>query len=146
MAEIFSDEYFMEKALHEAREALDKNEIPIGAVIVSKNKIIGKGHNLTETLNDVTAHAEMLAITSAAGYLGGKYLSECTLYINLEPCTMCAGALYWSQIGKIVVGAEDQKRGFRKIGNLLHPRTGITFGVKEEECSRLLKDFFKEKR
>ncbi|MFA5619891.1 MAG: nucleoside deaminase [Weeksellaceae bacterium] len=146
MAEIFSDEYFMEKALHEAREALDKNEIPIGAVIVSKNKIIGKGHNLTETLNDVTAHAEMLAITSAAGYLGGKYLSECTLYITLEPCTMCAGALYWSQIGKIVVGAEDQKRGFRKIGNLLHPRTGITFGVKEEECSRLLKDFFKEKR
>lgn len=146
MAEIFSDEYFMEKALHEAREALDKNEIPIGAVIVSKNKIIGKGHNLTETLNDVTAHAEMLAITSAAGYLGGKYLIECTLYITLEPCTMCAGALYWSQIGKIVVGAEDQKRGFRKIGNLLHPRTGITFGVKEEECSRLLKDFFKEKR
>lgn len=146
MEELFSDEYFMRKALDEAYWALDKDEVPIGAVIVSKNKIIAKGHNLTETLTDVTAHAEMQAITSAANYLGGKYLVDCTLYVTIEPCVMCAGALYWSQIGKIVIGAHDEKRGFQDAGVKLHPKTEIKFGVLKDECSEVVLEFFKLKR
>lgn len=146
MEELFSDEYFMRKALDEAYAAFEKEEVPIGAVIVSKNKIIARGHNLTETLTDVTAHAEMQAITSAASYLGGKYLPECTLYVTLEPCVMCAGALYWSQIGKVIVGAGDEKRGFRHSNVQLHPKTAIKFGVLENECAQLVRDFFKSKR
>ena len=146
MEELFSDAYFMRKALDEAYAALEKDEVPVGAIIVSKNKIIAKGHNLTETLTDVTAHAEMQAITSAANYLGGKYLQDCTLYVTLEPCVMCAGALYWSQITKIVIGARDEKRGFQKAGVPLHPKTEVVFGVLEEECSAVVKAFFKSKR
>lgn len=146
MEDLFSDEYFMRKALDEAYAALEKDEVPIGAIIVSKNKIIAKGHNLTETLTDVTAHAEMQSITSAANYLGGKYLIDCTLYVTMEPCVMCAGALYWSQIGKVVIGARDEKRGFLKAGVNLHPKTKITWGVMENECSQIVKEFFKSKR
>ncbi len=146
MEELFSDEYFMRKALDEACSAFEKDEVPVGAVIVSKNKIIAKGHNLTETLTDVTAHAEMQAITSAANYLGGKYLPECTLYVTLEPCVMCAGALYWSQIGKVVIGARDEKRGFQNAGISLHPKTEVHFGILEAECSDLVKEFFRGKR
>ena len=146
MNELFSDEYFMRKALEEAYLALERDEVPIGAVIVSNNRIIAKGHNLTETLTDVTAHAEMQAITSAANYLGGKYLKNCTLYVTLEPCTMCAGALYWSQISKIVIAAKDEKRGFLNKGIKLHPKTEIQFGVLENECSEILVEFFQSKR
>ena len=146
MEELFSDEYFMRKALDEAYAALEKDEVPIGAIIVSKNKIIAKGHNLTETLTDVTAHAEMQAITSAANYLGGKYLQDCTLYVTLEPCVMCAGALYWSQIGKVIIGARDEKRGFLQAGLKLHPKTKIQWGILENECSQIVKDFFQKKR
>ena len=146
MEELFSDEYFMRKALDEAFAALEKDEVPVGAIIVSKNKIIAKGHNLTETLTDVTAHAEMQAITSAANYLGGKYLKDCTLYVTLEPCVMCAGAVYWSQIGKVVIGARDEKRGFQNAGIKLHPKTEILFGVLENECSEVVKGFFNAKR
>lgn len=143
----FSDEYFMKEALKEAQKALDVGEVPVGAVIVANNRIIARGHNLTETLNDPTAHAEMQAFTSATEFLGAKYLNDCTLYVTLEPCTMCAGAAYWSQIGKIVVGAGDEKRGYRKIATgVLHPKTEIVFGIMENECSVLIKDFFKEKR
>lgn len=146
MENLFSDEYFMRIALNEAVEAFERDEIPVGAVIVSNNKIIAKAHNLTETLNDVTAHAEMQAITSAANYLGGKYLQNCTLYVTLEPCVMCGGALYWSQISKVVYGASDEKRGFKeKIGNL-HPKTEIVSGVLEEECGLIMKEFFQRKR
>lgn len=143
---IFSDEYFMRKALDEAHAALERDEVPIGAVIVSNNKIIAKGHNLTETLTDVTAHAEMQAITSAANYLGGKYLKNCTLYVTLEPCTMCAGALYWSQISKVVIASKDEKRGFLSQGIKLHPKTEIQFGILENECSEILVKFFQSKR
>lgn len=146
MEELFSDEYFMRKALDEAYAAFEKDEVPVGAIIVSKNKIIARGHNLTETLTDVTAHAEMQAITSAANYLGGKYLIDSILYVTLEPCVMCAGALYWSQIGKVVIGARDENRGFRNAGLNLHPKTEIQFGVLENECSRVVKEFFKSKR
>lgn len=146
MEELFSDEYFMRKALDEAYTAFEKDEVPIGAIIVSKNKIIAKGHNLTETLTDVTAHAEMQAITSAANYLGGKYLPESTLYVTLEPCVMCAGALYWSQIGKVVIGARDEKRGFQNAGLQLHPKTQIHWGILENECSQIVKEFFQKKR
>lgn len=146
MEEVYSDEYFMRKALDEAMMAWDREEVPIGAVIVSKNKIIARGHNLTETLTDVTAHAEMQAITSAANYIGGKYLRDCTLYVTLEPCMMCAGALYWSQIGRVVFGAKDEKRGFRNAGIQLHPKTEVKDLVLEKECSQLVKDFFKKKR
>ncbi|MEN8118794.1 MAG: nucleoside deaminase [Bacteroidota bacterium] len=143
----FSDEYFMKEALKEANKALDANEVPIGAVIVSNNKIIARGHNLTETLNDPTAHAEMQAFTAATEYLGAKYLNECTLYVTLEPCTMCAGAAYWSQIGKIVYGASDEKRGYQKLKtDILHPKTVVVSGVMENECTTLVKDFFKSKR
>ena len=136
----------MKKALQEAEEAYKKGEVPIGAVIVANNQIIARGHNLTETLNDVTAHAEMQAITAAANFLGGKYLIDCTLYVTLEPCQMCAGALFWSQISKIVFGARDEKRGCIHLKTKLHPKTKIIRGVMENETSELLKNFFKEKR
>lgn len=143
---IFDDAYYMKKALQEAEVAFDKDEIPVGAVIVIKDRIIARAHNLTELLNDVTAHAEMQAITAAANFLGGKYLQDCTLYVTLEPCQMCAGALYWSQISKIVYGASDEKRGCKVMGTQLHPKTKMTGGVLEEECSQLMKRFFIEKR
>ena len=142
----FSDEYFMKKALQEAELAFEKGEIPVGALIVVDNKIIARTHNLTELLNDVTAHAEMQAITSAANFLGGKYLTGCTLYVTLEPCQMCAGALYWSQISKIVFGASDENRGFEKMGTQLHPKTNVVRGVLAEEASALMKSFFADKR
>lgn len=143
---LLNDEYYMRIALNEAKEALLKNEIPIGAVIVANNMILAKTHNLTEKLNDVTAHAEMQAITAAANALGGKYLKNCTLYLTVEPCQMCAGALYWSQISKIVVGAKDNKRGFETMGGQLHPKTEITYGVLEDECKELMLAFFQNKR
>lgn len=146
MNEIFTDEYFMNAALQEAKKAFDAGEIPVGAVVVANNKIIGKGHNLTERLNDVTAHAEMQAITAAANYLGAKYLVDCTLYVTLEPCVMCGGALYWSQISKVVFGAKDDKRGSSNYGHIYHPKTEIVSGVKENECAELMKAFFKNKR
>ena len=146
MENIFTDEYFMKKALQEAQTAYEKGEIPVGALIVVANKVIARTHNLTELLHDVTAHAEMQAITSAANYLGGKYLKECTLYVTLEPCQMCAGALYWSQITKIVFGAADETRGFQKMGTQLHPKTQVVSGVLEKECGDLMKAFFKNKR
>jgi tRNA(adenine34) deaminase len=146
MENIFTDEYFMKKALNEAEMAFEKGEIPVGAVIVIDNIIIARSHNLTELLNDVTAHAEMQSITAAANYLGGKYLIGCTLYVTLEPCQMCAGALYWSQISKIVFGASDGNRGFEKMGTQLHPKTLVKRGVMENEASELMKQFFMEKR
>ena len=146
MENIFTDDFFMKKALQEAESAFEKGEVPVGAVIVIDNKVIARTHNLTEMLNDVTAHAEMQAITSAANFIGGKYLKNCTLYVTLEPCQMCAGALYWSQISKIVYGASDENRGFLKMGTQLHPKTEIVSGVLEKECSKLMTTFFKSKR
>ena len=146
MENIFTDEYFMKKALNEAEMAFAKDEIPVGAIIVIDNKVIARGHNLTEMLNDVTAHAEMQAITAAANYLGGKYLTGCTLYVTVEPCQMCAGALYWSQISKIVFGATDENRGFTKMGTQLHPKTTVVSGVLANEASELMKVFFAKKR
>lgn len=146
MIEPFDDTYFMKKALQEAEAAFEKGEIPVGAVIVIDNRIIARGHNLTETLTDVTAHAEMQAITAAANFLGGKYLQKCTLYVTLEPCQMCAGALYWSQISKIVYGARDEARGCINLKTKLHPKTSISGGVLADEASALLKRFFVEKR
>ena len=142
----FDDSYFMKKALQEAEVAYDLGEIPVGAIVVANNTIIARSHNLTERLNDVTAHAEMQTITAAANYLGGKYLTNCTMYITLEPCQMCAGALYWSQISRIVFAAADDVRGYRKMGTQLHPKTKIKEGVLEKEASQLLKRFFIEKR
>lgn len=142
----FNDIYFMKKALQEAEMAFEKGEIPVGALIVIDNKVIARSHNLTELLNDVTAHAEMQSITAAANYLGGKYLTGCTLYVTLEPCQMCAGALYWSQISKIVFGASDDQRGFEKMGTQLHPKTTVVRGVLAEEASALMKRFFAERR
>ncbi|GGI56005.1 nucleoside deaminase [Winogradskyella haliclonae] len=142
----FDDTYFMRKALQEAEAAFEKGEIPVGAVVIIDDKIIARSHNLTELLNDVTAHAEMQAITSAANFLGGKYLHNCTLYVTLEPCQMCAGALYWSQISKIVYGATDEQRGFKAMGTKLHPKTKVIGGVLEDEASALMKRFFIEKR
>jgi tRNA(adenine34) deaminase len=142
----FSDEYFMKKALQEAELAFEKGEVPVGALIVVDNKIIARTHNLTELLNDVTAHAEMQAITSAANFLGGKFLTGCTLYVTLEPCQMCAGALYWSQISKIVFGASDENRGFDNMGTQLHPKTTVVRGVLAEEAAYLMKSFFAGKR
>lgn len=136
----------MKKALQEAEMAFEKGEIPVGAIIVVDNIVIARGHNLTEMLHDVTAHAEMQAITAAANYLGGKYLMGCTLYVTLEPCQMCAGALYWSQISKIVFGASDENRGFEKMGTQLHPKTLVKRGVMEKEASELMKRFFVERR
>jgi tRNA(adenine34) deaminase len=145
--ELYSEIYFMNEALKEARKAYDADEVPVGVVIVAENKIIARAHNLTELLNDVTAHAEMQAITSAANFIGGKYLNECVLYVTLEPCLMCAGALYWSHITKVVYGASDDKKGFSKLNQpVLHPKTVIVKGVLEEECSKLLKEFFALKR
>jgi len=142
----FTDEYFMKKALQEAEMAFEKDEIPVGAVIVIDNKVIARGHNLTEMLIDVTAHAEMQAITAAANFLGGKYLVGCTLYVTIEPCQMCAGALYWSQISKIVFGASDENRGFENMGTKLHPKTTVVRGVLANEASELMKAFFAKRR
>jgi len=147
MIEPFGDEYYMRKALQEAESARSKGEVPIGAVVVCAGRIIARSHNLTELLNDVTAHAEMQAITAAANLLGGKYLNECTIYVTVEPCVMCAGALSWAQVGKLVYGASDEKRGFKKYApNALHPKTEVVEGILEKECSSLMKDFFKNKR
>jgi len=142
----YDDTYFMKKALQEAEAAFEKGEVPIGAIIVIQDRIIARAHNLTEQLNDVTAHAEMQAITSAANFLGGKYLKDCTLYVTLEPCQMCAGALYWSQISKIVFAANDPQRGCGAMGTKLHPKTKISGGILEKEASDLLKKFFIQKR
>ncbi len=142
-----TDERFMNMALDEARAALAQDEIPIGAVVVADGMVIGRGHNLTETLHDVTAHAEMQAITAAEVYLGGKYLNRCTLYVTVEPCVMCAGAIAWSQLGRLVFGAKDEKRGYQRYApEALHPKTAVVSGVLEEECAAMMKDFFKEKR
>ena len=143
----FDDTYFMKEALKEAQKAFIKDEVPVGAVIVCENQIIARAHNYTETLNDVTAHAEMQAFTAAADFLGGKYLNECTLYVTLEPCVMCGGASYWTQLKKIVFGATDEKRGFSILSeNILHPKTEFESGLMNEECSKLLTDFFQSKR
>jgi tRNA(adenine34) deaminase len=141
------DEHYMRLALNEAKKAYELNEIPIGAIVVCQGKIIGKGHNLTEQLNDVTAHAEMQAFTAATQTLGGKYLKDCTLYVTIEPCTMCAGASYWTQIGRIVYGAKEEKRGFTKINqNILHPKTLLKGDVLSVECGTLMTMFFRDKR
>jgi tRNA(adenine34) deaminase len=143
----FSDEYFMKKALQEAELAFEKGEIPVGALIVVENKIIARTHNLTELLNDVTAHAEMQAFTAAANYTGGKYLKDCTLYVTIEPCVMCAGASYWTQISRIVYGARDEKRGFSQVSDrIIHPKTEVLSDVRSEEAASLMKDFFISKR
>lgn len=146
MLQPFDDTFFMKKALEEAQQAYEKDEIPVGAVIVSQNTIIARAHNSTELLNDVTAHAEMQAITSAADYLGGKYLKNCALFVTLEPCQMCAGALYWSQISRIVFATEDLNRGFRAMGGKLHPKTKSENGILKNEASELLKRYFQNKR
>jgi len=147
MLPIYTDDYFMNEAIKEAQMAFEKDEVPVGAVITYDNQIIARAHNLTETLNDVTAHAEMQAFTSATDYIGGKYLRDCTLFVTLEPCVMCAGASYWTQIGKIVFGAYDMKRGYSKVENsILHPKTKIVGGIMEEECNKLLRTFFEQKR
>lgn len=144
---VFSDEHFMKEALKEAKIAFEKEEVPVGAIVVFNNKIIARAHNLTETLTDVTAHAEMQAFTAASNTLGSKYLNECSLYVTLEPCNMCAGAAFWTQIGNIIYGASDTKRGFQLHGKkLLHPKTNIKKGILQIECSQLLKDFFERKR
>lgn len=146
MNSVLDDAYFMKRALVEAELAFEKNEIPVGAVVVSEGRIIAKGHNLTELLNDVTAHAEMQVITAAANFIGGKYLKGCKLYVTLEPCQMCAGALYWSQISELIYGASDLERGYVKMGTQLHPKTKVKSGVMAEECSAIIKRFFIEKR
>lgn len=147
MTQILNDDYFMRQALNEARYALEKDEVPIGAVVVCQGRIIARAHNLTETLTDVTAHAEMQAITAAANVLGGKYLTDCTIYVTIEPCPMCAGALGWSQISKIVYGAKDEKRGYTCVSpKVLHPKTQVVSGVLESECAKLMQDFFRSKR
>ncbi|NDW12275.1 nucleoside deaminase [Bacteroides sp. 214] len=144
---MLDDTYYMKQALAEADKAKERGEVPVGVVIVAKERIIARGHNLTETLNDVTAHAEMQAITAAANVLGGKYLSDCTLYVTVEPCVMCAGAIAWSQLGRLVFGAADEKRGYQKYApNALHPKTVVVSGVLAEECGRKMKDFFQAKR
>jgi tRNA(adenine34) deaminase len=146
-AGILNDEYYMRQALSEARQAFDKGEVPVGAVVACRGRIIARAHNLTETLNDVTAHAEMQAITAAANILGGKYLTDCILYVTLEPCPMCAGGLLWSQIPEIVYGAKDDKRGYSIFSpSVLHPKTTVKSGVLEEECASLMKEFFKQRR
>ena len=143
----YTDEYFMKEALKQAQQAFEEDEVPIGAIIVCNERIIARAHNLTERLNDVTAHAEMQAFTAAANYLGGKFLEDCTLYVTIEPCLMCAGASYWARIGKIVFGAKDEKKGYSKIkGKLLHPKTEVIAGVLENECGELMTRYFKSKR
>lgn len=145
--DLFSEEYFMKKALEEAKIAFSLGEVPVGAVVVCNNHIIAKAHNNTEQLHDVTAHAEIMAITAAANYLQSKYLHECVLYVTLEPCIMCAGALKWAQIGKIVYGAIDDKNGFMTVGrSILHPQTKLSYGVLEDQCAALMSSFFKDKR
>ncbi len=146
MDSIFTDAYFMKKALQEAEMAFEKGEIPVGAVVVVEDRIIARSHNLTELLQDVTAHAEMQAITSAAHFLGGKYLKNCSLYVTLEPCQMCAGALYWSQLSKVVYGASDEQRGFVQLGTQLHPKTVVVSGVMANEAAELMKRFFAQRR
>ena len=144
---ILSDEYFMRAALAEAKKAFDADEIPVGAIVVCKNQIIARAHNMTEKLHDVTAHAEMIAITSASNFLNSKYLSECTLYVTLEPCVMCAGASFWAQVSNLVYGATDDKRGYQMISSAItHPKTIVKGGVMAEECGSLLIDFFRKKR
>jgi tRNA(adenine34) deaminase len=144
---LYSNDYFMREALKEAQKAFDADEVPVGAVVVANNKIIARGYNLTEQLNDVTAHAEMQAITAAANFIGGKYLIDCTLYVTLEPCVMCAGALFWSQISTVVFGASDEKKGYLQCNkNILHPKTKVTGGLLKEECEQLMKVFFSKKR
>ena len=141
------DNFYMKQALMEARAAASAGEVPVGAVVVCRDRIVARGHNLTETLNDVTAHAEMQAITAAANTLGGKYLTDCTLYVTVEPCVMCAGAIAWAQIGRLVYGAADEKRGFMKYAaGALHPKTVVVQGVMTDECASLMKEFFKRKR
>ncbi len=145
--ERYSYEYFMNEALKEAQKALERNEVPIGAIVVCQNRIIARAHNLSEALTDVTAHAEMQAITAASDHLGGKYLNECTLYVTLEPCIMCAGAIFWAQLEKLVYGADDKKRGYRLIRQqILHPKTEVESGILQHECSTLITTFFKNKR
>ena len=146
MENLYDDTYFMKKALQEAEIAFENGEVPVGAVIVIDNRIIARAHNLTETLNDVTAHAEMQAITSASNFIGGKYLQKCTLYVTIEPCQMCAGALYWSQISKIVYGARDEERGCINLKTSLHPKTEMVGGILAEEASGLMKKFFIQRR
>jgi tRNA(adenine34) deaminase len=147
MPDILNDEYFMKQALSEAQAAFDEGEVPVGAVVVCNRRIIARAHNLTEMLNDVTAHAEMQAITAAASVLGGKYLIDCTLYVTVEPCPMCAGALAWSQISRIVYGAEDEKRGYMKTSSeMLHPKTQVTKGVLAKEAGELMQRFFQKLR
>ena len=144
---MLDDNYFMKQALVEAQRAADRGEVPVGAIVVCKERIIARAHNLTEALNDVTAHAEMQAITAAANVLGGKYLNDCTLYVTVEPCVMCAGAIAWAQTGKLVFGTEDEKRGYQKYaGNALHPKTVVVKGIMGEECATLMKDFFSARR
>lgn len=141
------DEQWMKRALGEAQMAYDSGEVPVGAVVVADGRLIASAHNMTETLTDVTAHAEMQAITAAANALGGKYLQSCTLYVTLEPCVMCAGALAWAQVGRIVIGANDEKRGYTKLSpNVLHPKTKVTIGVLEDNCKEIIQRFFKERR
>ena len=147
MQDMADDAYYMKKALEEARRAFEEDEIPVGAVVVCGGRILARAHNLTETLTDVTAHAEMQAITAAANALGGKYLNECTLYVTVEPCVMCAGAIGWAQLGRLVYGAADEKRGFRRFApQALHPRTELVGGVMEEEAAELMTAFFRAKR
>ena len=147
MLQVYDDTYFMRQALAQARIAATMGEIPVGAVIVSNNRIIARGHNETERLNDVTAHAEIIALTAAANHLGDKYLLDCTLYVTLEPCPMCAGALAWSQVSRVVYGASDDKRGFMRFGReLLHPKTRLEFGVLHEECGGVMREFFGGRR
>jgi tRNA(adenine34) deaminase len=147
MAEPDKDEFYMKAALDEAAKALDRNEVPVGAVVVCNGMIIARAHNLTETLNDPTAHAEMQAITAAANYLGGKYLTDCSIYVTVEPCPMCAGALAWSQVTELVYGCDDEKRGFSLIKSpLLHPKTKVSKGLLAADCSKMMKGFFRAKR
>lgn len=147
MIEVFTDSYFMKQALQEAEKAAEKGEVPVGAVVVCKGRIIARAHNTTEQLTDVTAHAEMLAITAASDALNGKFLNQCTLYVTLEPCPMCAGALQWSRIGKLVYGAADEKKGYLQYDpNLLHPTTDVAYGLEEKACAKLLTDFFRARR
>ena len=147
MESLFTDEYFMKQALQEARVAYEEDEVPIGAIVVCNNTVVAKAHNMTEKLNDATAHAEMIAITSATEYLGNKYLKDCTLYVTLEPCAMCSGASSWTQIGKIVYGASDPKGGYLKFSpSVLHPKTKVVHGILAEEAKVLMQDYFKNKR
>ena len=143
---MFSPEYFMRLALAQAQQAADRDEVPVGAIVVCQNRIIAKGHNLTECLNDVTAHAEMQAITAAANFLGGKYLKHCQMYVTLEPCAMCAGGLYWAQLGELFIGASDPKRGYMAQGIKLHPKTLVKTGILADECQAIIQNFFKQKR